>query len=279
MESIAADLAQRLAACAEAVCHHYLPNGVRRGSQTPFFALPCPGRRSGECGFPFISLKLSGGQHGICSTQSCNIAALKVPPQQSAPHILPIGERPMTAMKTLKDAAWTTHLRLEKRLGVKRRFSDIARYREHIALFEAFHTVAETTWRPQIEPALSDFEARRKTPLLLTGSIGRRRIIGAPVPRFRCRLGFGRPLRARRGGARRTASATGGAGQARSFPPSTALRTSQATVPKSEPCGRYFAKLSKLNAEPPMRTRAPLPPPNQPFWRWKCGFAASDPDR
>ena len=32
MESIAADLAQRLAACAEAVCHHYLPNGVRRGS-------------------------------------------------------------------------------------------------------------------------------------------------------------------------------------------------------------------------------------------------------
>jgi len=32
MESIAADLAQRLAACAEAVCHHYLPNGVRCGS-------------------------------------------------------------------------------------------------------------------------------------------------------------------------------------------------------------------------------------------------------
>ena len=32
MESIAADLSQRLAACAEAVCHHYLPNGVRRGS-------------------------------------------------------------------------------------------------------------------------------------------------------------------------------------------------------------------------------------------------------
>ena len=32
MESIAADLAERLAACAEAVCHHYLPNGVRRGS-------------------------------------------------------------------------------------------------------------------------------------------------------------------------------------------------------------------------------------------------------
>ena len=31
VESIAADLAQRLAACAEAVCHHYLPNGVRHG--------------------------------------------------------------------------------------------------------------------------------------------------------------------------------------------------------------------------------------------------------
>jgi hypothetical protein len=32
MESVAADLAQRLADRAEAVCHHYLPNGVRRGS-------------------------------------------------------------------------------------------------------------------------------------------------------------------------------------------------------------------------------------------------------
>jgi hypothetical protein len=32
MESVAADLAQRLAERAEAVCHHYLPNGVRRGS-------------------------------------------------------------------------------------------------------------------------------------------------------------------------------------------------------------------------------------------------------
>ena len=31
MESVAADLAQRLAERAEAVCHHYLPNGVRRG--------------------------------------------------------------------------------------------------------------------------------------------------------------------------------------------------------------------------------------------------------
>jgi Toprim domain len=32
MESVAADLAQRLAARAEAVCHYYLPNGVRRGA-------------------------------------------------------------------------------------------------------------------------------------------------------------------------------------------------------------------------------------------------------
>ena len=31
MESFAAYLAQRLAAQAEAVCNHYLPNGVRRG--------------------------------------------------------------------------------------------------------------------------------------------------------------------------------------------------------------------------------------------------------
>jgi len=32
MESVAADLAQRLAERAEAVCHYYLPNGVRRGA-------------------------------------------------------------------------------------------------------------------------------------------------------------------------------------------------------------------------------------------------------
>ena len=32
MQSVAADLAQRLADCAEAVCHYYLPNGIRRGA-------------------------------------------------------------------------------------------------------------------------------------------------------------------------------------------------------------------------------------------------------
>ena len=31
MQSVAADLAQRLGERAEAVCHHYLPNGIRRG--------------------------------------------------------------------------------------------------------------------------------------------------------------------------------------------------------------------------------------------------------
>ena len=53
----------------------------------------------------------------------------------------------MTAMKALKDTIWTIHLRLEKRLSVKHRFSDLARYREHIARLEAFQTVAEAEWR------------------------------------------------------------------------------------------------------------------------------------
>ena len=51
MESIAADQAQRLAACAEAVYHHYLPNGVRRGSQTPFLHRLAK-RRRGDAAFP-----------------------------------------------------------------------------------------------------------------------------------------------------------------------------------------------------------------------------------
>lgn len=72
----------------------------------------------------------------------------------------------MTVMKALRELTWDTHLRLEKRLDIKRRFSELARYREHIARLEAFHRAAEAEWRPALEQVLPDLEGRRKAPLL-----------------------------------------------------------------------------------------------------------------
>jgi heme oxygenase len=90
----------------------------------------------------------------------------------------------MTAMNALKDASWTIHLRLEKRLAVKQRFSELSRYREHIARLECFHSAVETEWRPLLESALTDFQARRKAPLLANDleAAGGAQIAGAAVP-------------------------------------------------------------------------------------------------
>ncbi len=43
----------------------------------------------------------------------------------------------MTVMQALREATWATHLRLEKRLEIKRLFSELVRYRDHIARLEA----------------------------------------------------------------------------------------------------------------------------------------------
>ena len=72
----------------------------------------------------------------------------------------------MTVMQALREATWATHLRLEKRLEIKCLFSELVRYREHIARLEAFHRAAEAEWGPALEQVLPDFEARRKAPLL-----------------------------------------------------------------------------------------------------------------
>ncbi len=71
-----------------------------------------------------------------------------------------------SAMENLKAATWPIHLRLEKRLEVKRLFSDLAAYRDLIARLEAFHRVAELEWAALLEQTLCDFPARRKAPLL-----------------------------------------------------------------------------------------------------------------
>ena len=66
----------------------------------------------------------------------------------------------------LKDLTWDIHLRLEKRLAVRDRFSDIALYRAHLARLWAFQTAAENEWGELLRTALDDFPERRKAHLL-----------------------------------------------------------------------------------------------------------------
>ena len=85
----------------------------------------------------------------------------------------------MDIMVLLKEATRDAHLRLERRLGVKDRFSNLARYREHIALLLAFHAAAEHAWAQRLTPVLSDFPARCKAHLLARDLVA---IGGAPIP-------------------------------------------------------------------------------------------------
>ena len=167
------------------------------------------------------------------------------------------------------------HLRLEKRLGVKHRFSDIARYREHIALLEAFHTVAEAAWRPQIEIALSDFEARRKAPLLFADleAIGGRRIKGAPVPSVSMPPRHWASSTCSKGKCRRTASAPGGAGQARPFRQVRRLVLRRLRF-RSQSHVDAILRSCRSSMQNPRWNQSAVAAPSEPFWRWKCGFAA-----
>ena len=74
---------------------------------------------------------------------------------------------PSPTMTALKQATWPMHQHLEKSLGIKDRFSDLARYREHLARLLRFHTAAEKAWAMWLTPALSDFAVRRKAALLM----------------------------------------------------------------------------------------------------------------
>jgi heme oxygenase len=92
----------------------------------------------------------------------------------------------MSAMENLKAATWNIHLRMEKRLEVKRLFSSLAAYRDLIARLEAFHKAAEIEWAAALEHALPDFPARRKAPLLARDleALGVAPLAGAVVPAF-----------------------------------------------------------------------------------------------
>ena len=70
------------------------------------------------------------------------------------------------AMKFLKDGAWDLHLRLEKRLAIKDRFSEIVPYRDHLTRLWGFHAAAETQWSGFLRNSLDDFPDRLKAPLL-----------------------------------------------------------------------------------------------------------------
>ncbi len=76
------------------------------------------------------------------------------------------------------------HLRLEKRLAIKDRFSELSCYRDHLALLEAFYAAAEAEWGPWLAPVLSDLSVRYKAPLLARdlAAIGGTPILGATVP-------------------------------------------------------------------------------------------------
>jgi len=90
----------------------------------------------------------------------------------------------MNVMVSLREATWPLHLRLEKRLAIKDRFSDLDCYRDHLALLLGFYSVAEAEWSASLAPALSDLPARYKTAQLARdlAALGGVPVPGAMVP-------------------------------------------------------------------------------------------------
>jgi heme oxygenase len=73
----------------------------------------------------------------------------------------------MSAMAELRTATWPSHQRLEKRLDVKSRFSDVISYRQHLEKMWGFCSAIERQiGAPVFGEALADYEKRRKIPLL-----------------------------------------------------------------------------------------------------------------
>ncbi|WP_294541298.1 hypothetical protein [uncultured Rhodoblastus sp.] len=70
----------------------------------------------------------------------------------------------------LKDFTWDIHLRLEKRLAVRDRFSDLALYRPHLARRWGFQTGAETLRATPQTRDLSAAKARETYCLWKPGS-------------------------------------------------------------------------------------------------------------
>ncbi|HEY1315471.1 MAG TPA: biliverdin-producing heme oxygenase [Steroidobacteraceae bacterium] len=73
----------------------------------------------------------------------------------------------MSAIAQLRSATSSSHQRLEKRLDVKARFTDLSAYRAHLEKMWGFCAALEARLAPQsFGGALPDYEARRKLPLL-----------------------------------------------------------------------------------------------------------------
>lgn len=73
----------------------------------------------------------------------------------------------MSAIAALRLATWPAHQRLEKRLDVKTRFSNLDAYRAHLQRMWGFYAPVEQRFGVDgFGGALADYEARRKLPLL-----------------------------------------------------------------------------------------------------------------
>jgi heme oxygenase len=73
----------------------------------------------------------------------------------------------MSAMAELRAATWPIHQRLEKRLDVKHRFNMLASYRAHLESMWGFCDALERhAAGASVTDALTDYESRRKLPLL-----------------------------------------------------------------------------------------------------------------
>jgi heme oxygenase len=72
-----------------------------------------------------------------------------------------------SAIADLRSATWASHQRLEKRLDVKTRFSELRAYRAHLEKMWGFCAGIELRLgRGAFGAALPDFDRRRKLPLL-----------------------------------------------------------------------------------------------------------------
>jgi heme oxygenase (biliverdin-IX-beta and delta-forming) len=79
----------------------------------------------------------------------------------------PAPDAPLPTMARLRNATWSSHQRLEKRLDVKRRFSTHDQYRGYLEKMWGFCAPLEQQLeRHPFGSVLADYESRRKLPLL-----------------------------------------------------------------------------------------------------------------
>jgi heme oxygenase len=94
----------------------------------------------------------------------------------------------VSAIAALRLATWPAHQRLEKRLDVKTRFSHLGAYRAHLERMWGFYAPVEQRLGVDgFGGALTDYEARRKLPLLTRDLIALGADPGAVMLMEQCR--------------------------------------------------------------------------------------------